>query len=291
MASSNMPVAEVDIDVAVVEELLAAQMPDLADRPTSLLAHGWDTVVFRLGDDLTVRLPRRAVVAEHIRHEQRWLARLAPALPLPVPVTLRLGRPQGSYPWHWSVCPWIPGVTADAEPPVDGAEDLGAFLTALHQPAPPDAPANPHRGIPLAGRGERFEEHLAALDGTGLDTTAVRRRWETALAVPAHAGRPVWLHGDLHPANLLVDDGRLSGVIDFIDLCAGDPATDLAVAWMLLDDPDRLRAVVGVGDDTWARAEGWALVFAVAILANSADHPSMAAIGQRTLRTLRLAQN
>ncbi len=294
MAASNMPVAEVDVDEALVRDLLAAQHPDLADRPLSLLAHGWDTVVFRLGDDLVVRLPRRAIVADVLVHEQRWLGELAPGLPLPVPVSVRVGDPQPPYPWTWSVCPWLPGETADAAPPADGAlaaDDLGAFLAALHQPAPPGAPTNPFRGVPLTERNGRFDEHLAAVEDA-VDAAELRARWAAALAVPAHAGPPVWIHGDLHPANLLVSGGRLAGVIDFVDLCAGDPATDLAVAWMLLEraaDRDRLRRAAGCDDAAWARGEGWALAFAVAILANSADHPRMAAIGRATLA--RLAQN
>jgi aminoglycoside phosphotransferase (APT) family kinase protein len=288
MPASNMPVAEVDVDEDLVRRLLADQFPDLAALAVTLLAQGWDTVVFRLGDDHVVRLPRRQLAADAFANEQAWLATLAPGLPLPVPSTLHLGRPALGYPWAWSVCPWIPGETADVTPPTDGlqaATDLGAFLRALHRPAPPDAPRNPWRGVPLRERGDRFEEHLGAVDG--VDRAAIRRQWRLVVEVPDHAGPPRWFHGDLHPANVLVDAGRVSGVIDFVDLAAGDPATDLAVAWMLFDDPahrDALRATAGSPDDsTWARAAGWALALALAILASSADHERMAAIGRRTL--------
>jgi aminoglycoside phosphotransferase (APT) family kinase protein len=296
MGPLNMPVAEVDVDEALARRLLAAQFDDLARLPLSLLAHGWDTVVFRLGDEYVLRLPRRQLAADFFAHEQAWLGSIAGDLPLPVPVTLRLGQPQDEYPWAWSVCPWIPGTTADVEPPSDplvAAEDLGRFLAALHRPAPPDAPTNPFRGVPLADRVDRFAEQLRVVEAM-VDVDAVTRRWEVALAAPADDGPPVWIHGDLHPANLLVDGGRLSGVIDFVDLAAGDRATDLAVAWMLFEDGasrERFRVEAAVDDDaTWARAHGWALAFALAILANSADHPRMAAIARRGLTSV-LAPN
>jgi aminoglycoside phosphotransferase (APT) family kinase protein len=293
MAASNMPVAEVDVDDGLVRALLRDQFPDLAPLPLAVLAHGWDTVVFRLGDDLVVRLPRRTIAAEAFANEQAWLASLAPDLPLPVPVTLRLGAPQDGYPFAWSVCPWIPGDTADVTPPADGpsaASDLGAFLRALHVPAPADAPRNPWRGVPLRDRADRFEEHLAAVaPALDVEPALVEGWWREAVAVPDHAGPPVWVHGDLHPANLLVDGGRLSGVIDFVDLCAGDPATDLAVAWMLFDDPaDRDRVLAGHDPAARARARGWAVALGLAIVANAADHPRMHAIGRATLA--RLAQ-
>lgn len=283
-----MPAAEVDVDEDLVHALLAAQHSDLSPLPLRLLAHGWDNVSYRLGTDLVVRLPRREVAAVLMEHEQRWLPILAPRLPLPIPAPVRIGRPQGAYPWSWSVVPWRPGriaaSTALADPAAE-ARRLGAFTAALHRPAPADAPVNPVRGGPLRERAVALEERLERL-ATVVDTAAVQRRWEGSVASAPWSGPPLWLHGDLHTANLLVDDGALSAVIDFGDITGGDPATDLAVAWMLFEPDDRVtfRQACGTSDDdTWRRARGWALHFALAYLAHSADNPLMAAIGRHTL--------
>jgi aminoglycoside phosphotransferase (APT) family kinase protein len=282
-----MPAAEVAIDDGLVRGLLAAQHPDLADLPLRAVGSGWDNAIFRLGDDLAVRLPRRAMAADLVRHELRWLPLLARLLPLPVPVPLRAGVATSAYPFDWSVCAWIDGVSALVTPPDDlhaAAHALGAFLAAMHQPAPADAPFNPYRGIPLAGRVEAMGVNLARL-GAMVDSDAVRAAFADALAVPPWSPAPVWLHGDVHPGNLLVRDGALAGVIDFGDICAGDPASDFAVAWMMF--PPAVRPVfgdaAGVDDETWARARGWALALGVAIMANSSDNPPYAMLGRRTL--------
>jgi aminoglycoside phosphotransferase (APT) family kinase protein len=288
-----MPAAEVSVSPELVRRLLEAQQPDLAHLPVRLMAHGWDNIMYRLGDELAVRLPRRAAAAGLIVHEQRWLPVVAPRLPLPVPAPVRAGRAAPGHPWPWSVVPFLPGRLAAREPPADPADaalSLGGFLAALHAPAPPDAPANPNRGIPLAERAAVVAENLCVL-GRLVDRGAATRAWQAAMATPAWDGAPVWVHGDLHPANILVHRGRISGVIDFGDITAGDPATDLSVAWMLLPTGchrafrDAYHAAGGPadGDDLWARARGWALALSLACLANSADNPLIAAIGRRTI--------
>ncbi len=291
MAAQNMPPAEVHIDEPLVRRLLVAQAPHLAGSPLRLLANGWDNVIYRLGEHLTVRLPRRALAVPLIEHEQRWLGLLAPLLPLPIPAPVLCGAAGEGFPWPWSVCPWFPGASAAAGPPTDPfetAERLGAFLAALHRPAPADAPPNDVRGVALAERDDAVRSRLALLDAV-LDAASVGRRWSTLVDTAVWHGEPCWLHGDLHPANLLVHDGTLHAVIDFGDLTSGDPATDLAVAWMLLPAAARpvlRRAAGGVDDDTWCRAQGWALNLALAFLANSADNPLLEAIGRRTLDAL-----
>lgn len=289
MTPRDRPAAEVAVDPPLVRALLAEQRPDLADLPLAVLAEGWDNVLVTVGDDLIARLPRRAVAAALVAHEQRWLPELAPLLPLPVPVPVHVGTPTAAYPWPWSLVPRRPGRSALEVPPADpraAAEALGAFLAALHRPAPDDAPPNPYRGVPLAERAATDEERLARLAGV-VDAPALRAAWEEALAVPGWAGPPVWLHGDLHPGNLLVDGGRLSSVIDFGDITSGDPATDLAVAWGLLPPDARpaLRDAAGeaADDRTWARARGWALVLGLAYLAHSADAPAYGELGHRML--------
>jgi aminoglycoside phosphotransferase (APT) family kinase protein len=282
-----MPAAEVPVDVDLVRRLLEEQHPDLAERPLALVANGWDNAIFRLGDDLAVRLPRRALAVPLVEHEHRWLPDLAPRLPLPIPAPVRVGRPGCGYPWPWSVCPWFEGTTALETPPADplaAATDLGRFLRALHEPAPPEAPANPYRGIPLADREERTLDAIDHVDG--IDRRAVRARWDELSAAPRWDGPALWLHGDVHPGNLLVADGRLAAVLDFGDLTSGDPASDLAVAWMLLPPDARpaFRAAAGPDDDaTWTRAQAWALALGLVIGASSADNPAYARLSERTI--------
>jgi aminoglycoside phosphotransferase (APT) family kinase protein len=283
----DKPAAEVDVTEALVEELLEAQHPDLAGLGLVHLDAGWDNVIFRLGDELVVRLPRRQLAADLVRHEQRWLPELAPSLPLPIPAPVRVGRPSAAYPWAWSVLPWFPGSSALATPPADrieAAHQLGRFIRALHRPAPADAPHNPYRGIPLADRDELTRGWIAQLSDL-IDAERVRACWAAHVALPRWEGPPLWLHGDLHPYNLVVHEGRIAAVIDFGDITAGDPATDLGIAWMLLPPDVRpvLRDAVGVDDATWARGRGWALGLGLAYLANSASTPAFARLGLATI--------
>jgi aminoglycoside phosphotransferase (APT) family kinase protein len=284
-----MPAAEVEVSAELVRRLLAGQHPDLAGLDLAVLANGWDNFVCTVGAQFLARLPRRAQAAELVAHEQRWLPVLAPRLPLPIPAPVRVGHPAYGFPWNWSVVPYLPGRVAALAPPDDpaaAAVALGDFLAALHVPAPADAPVNPFRGGPLAARADRVTEHLGLMPG-GTDVDAARAVWDSAIEADAWAGPPAWVHGDLHPANILVDAGSISAVIDFGDLTSGDPATDLSVAWMLLRSRERdsFRQAYGkADDDTWARARGWALSLALVFLTFSADNPLMAGIGERTLR-------
>jgi aminoglycoside phosphotransferase (APT) family kinase protein len=257
------------------------------------MANGWDNVMCRVGDHLVARLPRRAVAARLLMHEQQWLPVLQHRLPLPIPAPVRTGQPGLGYPWPWSIVPFLPGQVAARNPPADlqdATVSLGRFLGVLHTPAAPDAPVNAFRGVPLAARGAADTQNLSAADDL-VDRTAVMRVWEAAVAAPQWDRSPVWLHGDLHPANILVHRGRISGVIDFGDLTSGDPATDLAVAWMLLppDCHDTFRNAYSAAsehaasDDTWTRARGWALALSLVFLAHSADNPLLAEIGHHTL--------
>jgi aminoglycoside phosphotransferase (APT) family kinase protein len=282
----RMPPAEVEVTPALLRGLLAEQHPDLAELLVTVLANGWDNVVFRVGGDLLARLPRRELGARLVSHEQHWLPVLARQLPLPIPAPVRTGQPGLGYPWPWSIVPYLPGRVAAEDPPdpAEAAVSLGGFLAALHTPAPPDAPANPFRGVPLADRTDTVMRNLSAV-ADQVDRAAVRRAWAAALAAPRWTGPPVWVHGDLHPANILVHRGRISGVLDFGDLTAGDPAADLSVGWMLLpaDCHAVFRAAAGASDTSWARAAGWAVALGLVYLAHSADNPQLAAVGRRTL--------
>ncbi len=288
-----MPAAEVDVTADVVRQLLAEQHADLGDLTLTLVANGWDNAIFRLGDELLVRLPRRQLAADLVVNEQRWLPELAPALPLPVPAPLRVGRPSATagYPWSWSVCRWFDGdVAADVmlTDPAAEARRLGAFVAALHHPAPADAPGNPFRGQPIAELDARVRQNVAAL---GHERSGeVLARWDDLVETPPWNGPDVWLHGDLHSANVVVTDGSVSAVLDFGDLTASDPAVDLAIGWMLFDVPQRnaFRAAASAGpfpvdDATWRRGEAWALHFALLYLANSADNPRFTRMGDQLL--------
>lgn len=290
-AETGSPEAEHPIDEPLVRALLRDQHPDLAPLPLHLLDAGWDNVTYRLGDELAVRLPRRQQAENLLRHEQIWLPRLQPHLPLAVPVPLRRGLPGCGFPWPWSILPWMPGRTADLEPPdPQQARPWADFLRALHRPGPPDGPSNPLRGVPLSQRAAKVETRLERL---GKISPAVTPRvltvWQQALVAPA-SDDPRWLHGDLHPRNILVRRGRLSGVIDWGDVTTGDVATDLASFWLLFDDPQvRVAGLSHYGADApqIARAKGWAVLFGTVLLETGlTDHPRHAAIGQATLRRL-----
>jgi aminoglycoside phosphotransferase (APT) family kinase protein len=281
------PAADITVRPSLVRALLKEQHPDLAHLALRRVAEGWDNVLFRLGHDLAVRLPRRAASAASIEHEQRWLPRLAARLPVAASVPLRIGVPSRLFDWSWSIVRWLPGrslLHTSLRDPVAATAVLEQFLLALHQPAPTDAPSNPWRGVPLDARTDALHRHLQHLDGI-TDRRPVLTLWDRALSTSPWPGPPLWLHGDLHPGNLLASRGRLSAVIDFGDLTSGDPATDLAVLWML-PPPIRARFSAWAGPDVDAlkmRARGWALALGLVYLAHSADDAAMAALGQRTV--------
>lgn len=285
------PAAEVHVDVRLVRALLRAQHPDLADRPLEVAANGWDNVLVRLGEDLAVRLPRRAAAARLIEHEQRWLPeiarRVAPVVAVPAPV--RTGTPTDDYPWAWSIVPWLPGVVAGERLGGSGvASVLAAFLGRLHVPAPADAPVNPVRAVPLAQRSVAVLDRLATADVPRARELAAA--WRAAAALPASTAPPVWVHGDLHPFNLLVEPDcegdRLSAVLDFGDVTSGDRAVDLATAWLTLDREARcgFRTALAVDDATWGRARGWAVSIASAL--HTTSDPAFRAVGRRAIDAL-----
>ncbi|CAN5821501.1 aminoglycoside phosphotransferase family protein [soil metagenome] len=286
----GVPPAEVEIGEALVRALLTAQHRDLAHLPITLVASGWDNDMFRLGDDMTVRMPRRGVGVELLANEQRWLPTL-PALPLPIPVPLRLGGAGEGYPWPWSILPWMPGGPADQDPlRADQAPVLAGFLKALHQPAPADAPRNAHRGVPLADRLDYLTPRIDRLAAeTGYITPRIREVWARALAAPIDF-EATWLHCDPHARNVLSQDGRLSAFIDWGDLCQGDRATDLSSLWMLLPDLAARHAAMaayGATDATWARAAGWAVNYAVVLVdAGRVNDPRLLAMGAKTFAML-----
>lgn len=277
-----MPAADVKITVELAKALLRSQHPDLAGLRIASFACGWDNEVLSLGDELLLRMPRRASAATLIEHELAWLPVIAPQLPLPVPVPLRRGVAGEGYPYPWSVVPRLPGAAfGDAMLDEAAARSLGRFARALHVVAPPDAPCNPLRGTALVERAGRFEQALAVV-GDRVDQHRVRAVFERCVAAPQWDGPRVWLHGDLHPLNVLADDGRPCAVIDFGDLTAGDPATDLVIAWMGCTSPSPFLEEAGVDPLTVERGRGWAIALGCTFAAS--DDPSLAELGLRAIR-------
>jgi aminoglycoside phosphotransferase (APT) family kinase protein len=261
-----MHVDEVEIDDSLVRRLLVDQFPEWADLPLRRVEPaGTVNAIFRLGDQLALRLPRRKGPTKPGGKELDWLPKLAPLLTLEIPVPVAQGQPGAEYPSFWDVHTWVDGETATVNEidAIQAAHDLSAFISALREVDPTEAP--PGRGVPLSERDHEFRHWLASFDGD----RRVRSEWERALAAPAWDGPPVWHHGDLDVRNWLVRNGRISGVIDWGSMGVGDPACDVMVAWKLhaADARDAFRAALRVDDATWDRARGWVVSQAVAALA------------------------
>jgi aminoglycoside phosphotransferase (APT) family kinase protein len=263
-------VDDIDIDEELVRILLEEQHPDLAGLELREVAGGWDNHMWRLGQELAVRMPRTARAPSLLRAEQQWLPVIASTLPLPVPVPVRVGEPSRRFPKTWTVARWVEGEPADYAPITSpmAADTLADFLRALHRTAPPEAPGNPTRGVPMATLNQDLDRWLPVTASSGV-VNDVRCVWEQAVEAPAWDNAPVWLHGDLHPANVVVSDGTLSGVVDFGELCAGDPATDLASAWLLLPAGSASRffhAYAKADKAAIRRARGWAVLRALGLI-------------------------
>lgn len=295
MSITGMHADEIDTDADLVRRLLQTQFPQWADLPIRRVRHfGTDHAIYRLGDDLSVRLPRIDWAQHQPDKEQRWLPVLAPHLPLAIPVPLAVGEPSDEYPYRWIVAPWLPGVDANPEHVTDrmqAARDLAAFLKTLRSIDATDGPrpsrSNFFRGVPLSVRDERLRPSFAEWEGI-VDVAALTAAWEHALAAPAYDGPGVWIHGDLMPGNLLAHDGRLSAVIDFGCLGVGDPASDLAIAWILFDGESRaeFRRAVDVDDATWARGRGWALMGSGALPYYRHTNPPQVARGRALIEAV-----
>lgn len=255
------------ITTGLVRRLLTEQAPWWSDLPVQPVAlDGWDNRTYRLGDELTVRLPTAQEYVAAVEKESRWLPVLAPVLPLPVPEPVFTGRPGSGYPFPWSVRRWLPGEPATAGIVADLPTFAGAvaeFLLALQSVDAAGGPAagehSFHRGASPAWYDDETRRSLGELAGR-VDTARATAVWAAAVEA-AWAGPPVWFHGDVAVGNLLVRDGRLAAVLDFGTCGVGDPACDLVLAWTFLSGParERFRRAVGHDEATWARARGWAL--------------------------------
>ncbi|MET9561818.1 aminoglycoside phosphotransferase family protein [Streptomyces tauricus] len=268
MATESIRGTRPAIDAALVRRLVDTQFPQWAGLPLELLdPAGSDHVIYRLGEELSVRLPRHSGAIGQARKEAEWLPRLAPRLPLAVPVPVAVGEPGLGYPWPWAVSRWLDGEVATVDALADSSEaavELAAFLLALQRFEPEDMCAPAVREDltvgPPAARDRETRVAIVEVDGA-FDGAAMTGLWDEALSAPGWDRPPVWFHGDFHTGNLLTVDGRLSAVIDFGGLGIGDPACDLMVAFTLMSAGPRaaFRAALGVDDATWLRGRGWAL--------------------------------
>ena len=279
MREEKLRAGKFDVDVPLVQRLVAAQFPQWAALPIRAVDNdGWDNWTFRLGDRMKVRLPSAIGYSEQAEKEARWLPKLAPKLPLPVPVPVGIGQPAKDYPCAWSIYEWLEGEPTTRQgvnDPVQFGWDLAKFLVALQRIDPVGGPApgqhNFFRGAqPMVIYGDEARRSVDKLADI-IDVAAAHEVLDAAEAAVI-TGRPVWIHGDIAVGNLLVREGRLGAVIDFGGCAVGDPACDLVIAWVFLEGAgrDAFRLSVPADDAMWARARGWAVWKAALVLANDA---------------------
>ncbi len=287
------PAAEVEIDIDLVARLLGEQAPEYSSLPLRPVGHGWDNAMFRIGDELAVRLPRRAVAVPSMRVELTWLATL-PDLGVAVPKPTLAGEPSAEYPWPWSIVPWFEGeaLGVSAPDPSEAAR-LGDVLRRLHRPAPDDAPSDPHAATEPARRPADIEQRIARaselLSARGVVGKRLQGIWRRYADQGPSQARS-WVHSDLHPRNLIARDGKVVALIDWGDLCAGDPANDLAAAWLLFDTDERrafFDAYGHIASELIDRSVGRAATFATVLFLNGLeDDPVFEAIGFAALKRL-----
>jgi len=257
-----------DVNLERVRELVCDQYPEWAHLPLKQFAsEGTDNAVFRLGEEMVVRLPRTKKASLQVEKEQLWLPRLAPYLSLTIPTLLGAGRPTDTYPFPWSIYDWIKGDIATVER-VEGnvhraARTLGTFITSLQAISSSGGPLpgehNFYRGAPLTGRDDMVQVALTEA-GSAFDVQKARRVWSGVMQIPEWKGPPMWIHGDLADSNILWRDGDIRAVIDFGGLCVGDPACDLMIGWdVVAGARSTFRETVAPDDDSWERGRGWAL--------------------------------
>lgn len=272
MSDNHPSKVSVNLDLAV--SLVRSQFPLWADLPISpVVSSGTVNSLFRLGDDMVIRLPHPEHATQFAEKEHQWLPKLRPYLPLSIPVPLAKGMPGREYPWPWSIYAWLEGDDGWTQPILDlhqAAIDLARFVTDLQQIDPGAGPRagkhNNFRGVALSDRDPLVRTAISAL-ADRIDVKAVTQAWDLALQQPL-ADKDLWIHGDLQPGNLLTQQGKLTAVIDFGLLGVGDPACDLLPAWNLFTRESRcvFRDAIQVDGATWTRGLGWALYQALLAL-------------------------
>lgn len=285
------PKAEIEINEILIRELLNQQFPKLATLPLSFVDEGWDNVNYKLGSDLLVRLPRRQLGAELIKNEIKYLKNIALKLPIAIPAPLFVGQPSNIYPWNWTLLPWFDGNAADLSiPDKDQSMELAKFLKSLHHLKIKNPPKNQNRGVSLVEKLEALQPRIERLKlRTNCFSKHIEGLWKEALNSPSFSESRL-LHGDLHARNIIVNKGEIKAIIDWGDLCSGDPATDLASFWMLFpekENRDKALDLYQMDENLKKRAIGWAVYFAVVLLDTGLDsNPRHAKIGRQTFQNL-----
>jgi aminoglycoside phosphotransferase (APT) family kinase protein len=286
---------EVAVDPELAQRLLDEQFPALGSEPIELLGRGWDNTVFVVGDAWVFRFPRREVVLPGFRNEIAFLPELGRLLPVAIPLPELVGRPSEGFPWPFFGARMLPGVELCEAPGFSQAvlaENLGRILRALHGPETMEMlgarlPDNWTRRADMQLRVPLIREKLAALEPLWAAPTHVHALLDAALELPPPAARAV-CHGDLHFRHVLVDDGRVSGLIDWIDLCRGDPALDLQLVWSVLEPNARAVFIAEYGevsDETLLRARVVAVFLSLALL-EYGHHEQLATIEREALASL-----
>jgi aminoglycoside phosphotransferase (APT) family kinase protein len=284
---------KITLDVSQVATLIQSQFPEYADLPIKPVSPmGWDNLTFHLGDDLLIRMPSAQRYADKVQKEHYWLPRLASHLSLAIPEPIALGKPSAAYPWHWSIYQWIQGQSADSlqlQHAKTLAIALAKFLNELHHAptngAPPSGAHNFYRGGDLSVYDSETTSAIAQLKDY-VDASAATSVWKRALT-STWDGQALWVHGDLSSGNILINEGKLTAIIDFSGICIGDPSCDLVIAWTYLSKASRtsfkttLDATMDA--ETWARARGWALWKALITLVDIKDKSSKTATVQKKI--------
>lgn len=293
MGAQKMHADETNTNESLVHRLITSQFPQWSHLSIRALSSaGTDNALYRLGDEMVVRLPRVYSASKQIDKEHQWLPRLAPYLPLAIPHPLVKGEPTDDYVWHWSIYQWLAGEDATVTPVADEhqtAVTLAEFLLALHRVdltgGPLPGEHNFFRGVPLSMRDKSTRSAITSLQNI-FDVKIILKVWDNSLKASSWDKPPCWIHGDLIPTNLLVQNGRLSAVIDFGGLGMGDPACDLLIAWNFLSAKARntFRTTLSVDDDTWTRGRGWALSMGlIALDYYQETNPVLARIARRSI--------
>ncbi len=274
---------ELEIDEPLVRGLLAQQFPQWAGLPLERAGDGTVNVIYRLGDELSLRLPRREGPETEDDIEFRWLPVLAPQLPVAIPRPVARGRPGVGYPWFWSIHTWLDGVLPTEPLAVANVAALVGALQRIDTHGGPEPAGG--RGRPLSYREPFVRDALQRVHAP-----AAIELWERALKAPEWGGASVWIHADLDRRNVLIRDGRLAGVLDWGGVGIGDPAVDVMVAWKLVarEERDRFRVLLDIDDATWLRAQGWVLSQALIALGyyTPENNPALHAEATRWLAEL-----
>ncbi|MEQ9315585.1 MAG: phosphotransferase, partial [Henriciella sp.] len=275
-------------DIFLIRSLVKSSFPNLADADIRLVrSGGTDNYIFRIDNDLCLRIAKRDAAIPALHQREPAALKALSDLPLETPRFMAKGSLPDPEGWPWMICTWLHGVSMDAAGHTATTEDAGRLalflldLQGFHKRnAAEPAPDNHWRGVGLAQRGEVTADAIATLSDE-FDGEALSKVWASALSAdPCKRDEQTWIHGDMHPANLVVRDGAITGVIDWGLSGLGDPACDLMAAYTVFSGKarDAFARATAASESAWMRARGWALSTAVVALAyyRGSDAPIVA---------------